>query len=1004
MKICKIKLKNIHSLKGEHQINFDQGVLADAGLFVITGPTGAGKSTLLDAITLALYNRIPRIDKSISETIIDEEGVILTKNTSDCFVEVEYLVSDVLYRSNWSIKRTKTGNLSSRMHELVDVTNNMIISSSKSEVPKENQRIIGLNYEQFIQSMVLAQGQFSKLLLAKKDERNALLEEITGTKIYRNIGKKVYERYKECEKLVREQEIRMGEIELLNEEAIQEIQLNLSNLKPQLDEKNILKKDLEKKHQVKKSILENQEKLNDLELSWKDFNLKKENFKAVQKTLEQHDTFVVFKDSITQFRQEEKNFAAANQKIDSTKVELKNAEENLNLVLNKATQFIKKEVTLTNFEATLEDFQQKVASFIEKEKEIERDGKAEASQITTRLETLARDGITIVKDENFQNKIQEQLAIINQKCQQMQVGTIAEINSKKGNLLLKKNPAALLISDRKLFDSKKENLDNLESKNSNQQKTINANNLEVLVHEKRIKELDPEVIATKKELDDSKRFKNLDSYRAELQTNSPCPLCGALEHPYQNNHEAIVLNLLEEKVLLLEKEHTFHKENHLRLKTQNDTIKTTLEKDILEVQAKQKELSVLENQIAENCKKIGWKLDHSLSDWQTELNNLEIQLEKLSQLERLLLAKPELEALESNRKQHAKLLSDYKTTANDRKAFYTGTDIYKDTNTVVTQLKELIATITRVNKELSALTENQKQLQLVIKTKEAELNLAFEPLKLNIAAVEALLLSESKANEIRNQLKDIEKTETTLHTKKKSTEEELSKLLPQDDATLHLDEIISKITTLADQTKLLEKEIWQADSKLKNNTDNLSKQKKEIAVLDSLKKDSLLWSQMNALIGDATGKKFSNFVQDLTLKQLIAYGNKRLEGFSDRYIIAVDQNADSLKVIDSYMGNTQRAVSSLSGGETFKLSLALAFGLSDLAAKNVNIESLFIDEGFGTLDPESLDQAISLLENMQNNSNKSIGIISHVGELKDRIAAKIKLTRTSGGYSKIDVE
>jgi exonuclease SbcC len=97
-------------------------------------------------------------------------------------------------------------------------------------------------------------------------------------------------------------------------------------------------------------------------------------------------------------------------------------------------------------------------------------------------------------------------------------------------------------------------------------------------------------------------------------------------------------------------------------------------------------------------------------------------------------------------------------------------------------------------------------------------------------------------------------------------------------------------------------------------------------------------------------------------------------------------------------------VSSLSGGETFKLSLALAFGLSDLAAKNVNIESLFIDEGFGTLDPESLDQAITILEEMQHKNNKSIGIISHVGELKDRIGAKIKLVSTGGGYSRIEVE
>ena len=161
---------------------------------------------------------------------------------------------------------------------------------------------------------------------------------------------------------------------------------------------------------------------------------------------------------------------------------------------------------------------------------------------------------------------------------------------------------------------------------------------------------------------------------------------------------------------------------------------------------------------------------------------------------------------------------------------------------------------------------------------------------------------------------------------------------------------------------------------------------------------------MNSIIGDANGKRFSDFVQDITLTKLIEYGNKRLKGFSDRYMLNNEGRPDTLMVIDTYMGNTKRSVTSLSGGETFMLSLALAFGLSDLAAKNIEIESLFIDEGFGTLDPDSLDQAITILENMQSDSNKSIGIISHVGELKDRIGAKIKLVRTGSGYSTIEIE
>jgi exonuclease SbcC len=113
---------------------------------------------------------------------------------------------------------------------------------------------------------------------------------------------------------------------------------------------------------------------------------------------------------------------------------------------------------------------------------------------------------------------------------------------------------------------------------------------------------------------------------------------------------------------------------------------------------------------------------------------------------------------------------------------------------------------------------------------------------------------------------------------------------------------------------------------------------------------------------------------------------------------------DSLKVFDAYMGNEVRAVKTLSGGETFMVSLAMAFALSDLAAKNIKIESIFIDEGFGTLDPETLDQAISILEKMQREDDKSIGVISHVEALKERISTQIKLEKSGAGYSSITIE
>jgi exonuclease SbcC len=166
----------------------------------------------------------------------------------------------------------------------------------------------------------------------------------------------------------------------------------------------------------------------------------------------------------------------------------------------------------------------------------------------------------------------------------------------------------------------------------------------------------------------------------------------------------------------------------------------------------------------------------------------------------------------------------------------------------------------------------------------------------------------------------------------------------------------------------------------------------------AIKKDLTIWKRLNSLMGDAQGNKFANYVQELTLEQLIQYANEHLRGLTDRYQLMPPEK-DNLRVADMHLGGTLRDVVTLSGGETFKLSLAMAFALSDLASQNVQIDSLFIDEGFGSLDPESLDDAIGVLEDIQSKGSKSIGIISHVGELNDRISAKIKLKPTGTGYS-----
>ncbi|MCF8366828.1 MAG: AAA family ATPase, partial [Bacteroidales bacterium] len=152
MKINSIKLKNIHSLKGIHEVDFVEGPLSQTGLFAIVGPTGSGKSTLLDAITLALFNATPR-SGGLSNTVIDKMGAVITRNTDEAFCEVEYESSGRVYRSRWEISRARTGKLR-EYHMSIAIKNDIgaftFLDLKRSEIPAKNTEIIGLNYDQFV--------------------------------------------------------------------------------------------------------------------------------------------------------------------------------------------------------------------------------------------------------------------------------------------------------------------------------------------------------------------------------------------------------------------------------------------------------------------------------------------------------------------------------------------------------------------------------------------------------------------------------------------------------------------------------------------------------------------------------------------------------------------------------------------------------------------------------------------------------------------------------------
>lgn len=226
MKILAVRFLNLNSLKGEHEIRFDQSPLADAGLFAITGPTGAGKTTILDAITVGLYGMAHRHNN-------ERPLELMTRHTAECFAEVEFEANGKVYRSKWHLRRSRgkaEGKIQPVHMELYDFEKDELFDLKPSEVPAMVAEICGLDYSQFLRSVMLSQGDFARFLKANPSERSSLLEKITDTGIYSDISKFAFEKakqerlkYESLEQLLQNTQLLPEEQRAAYEASIQEL-------------------------------------------------------------------------------------------------------------------------------------------------------------------------------------------------------------------------------------------------------------------------------------------------------------------------------------------------------------------------------------------------------------------------------------------------------------------------------------------------------------------------------------------------------------------------------------------------------------------------------------------------------------------------------------------------------------------------------------------------------------------------------------------------------------
>ncbi|MFQ3271304.1 MAG: exonuclease SbcC, partial [Lentimonas sp.] len=217
MKILKITFQNLNSLKGEHSIDLENGLLSEAGIFSITGPTGAGKSTILDAITLALFGKAARYEKEANP------GEMMTRGTGECAAEVLFECSKGRYTAKWTRARSRKkpdGKLQGSKREVAKADTGEILAEKLKEADTLVESLTGLDYHRFLRSVLLAQGRFKEFLDADDNERGDLLEKITGTEIYSRISKKAYQIEVEHKEAIHTANLRLDGVELKSNEAL----------------------------------------------------------------------------------------------------------------------------------------------------------------------------------------------------------------------------------------------------------------------------------------------------------------------------------------------------------------------------------------------------------------------------------------------------------------------------------------------------------------------------------------------------------------------------------------------------------------------------------------------------------------------------------------------------------------------------------------------------------------------------------------------------------------
>lgn len=986
MKILAIRGRNLASLEGDFEIDFTVEPLLSAGIFAISGPTGAGKSTLLDTMCLALFARTPRTDQAKENNVklqdVSNEQLsqsdprfLLRRGTSSGFAEVDFMaLNGHRYRTRWSVARARdkeNGRLQNPRLALYNLDKEEEEQGTRSDLQARIIDLIGLTFEQFTRSVLLAQNDFSTFLKAEQGEKASLLEKLTGTELYSAISRQIFERNARAKEAFDLIQTRIQGIELLTDEEENDLRTRLAGTEKELQRVEKAKAEQQALQEAVRSIeqqitirqRQQKEAADKLVHATELLTVARHEYeKGVEEQLQSEARFKSIQQEILQARKLDIQLDAAIRDLSHSEQQLKN-------------------VTLRKGEAE-KKYQAAVLR--------RRQGAEEIARLTAWRERYKK-----------KERIAEQLSALLlhlDAASATRSGMEAAVRSIE---TLRQEMAALnkQLSDlQQTSANKQQALKRAEADYRNLEEELKAVDAPAL--DKQIEKLRQEreqLLIEQARLEASGNIKDL---RGRLQDGQPCPVCGSTHHPFANQVPVAPVSALTLQLQdLSNKKETYvaHTRHLTRLQQQL----LQLHKELADSEAACKEMAGKQQLAASRqereeaiVKEQSTLLTQSLSaadllfgnsEWQKAwLQNPETfrktltdfarqwheNTEKLHQLERQESAqKAECESLasflpslekqaeesgqlhEKNRAAFSSLQAERKKLLNGRSADSVEQEYIRRMEELKERLKKLSATQT----EQSGIADQIRGIadQIAKDLTEASADLLWRKAALDKWTADYLDSSGGEPLEV----------------------------------------ILSRYTQ--EKTELA--------FRLRTQTENKAKVSGLQEELNVRRTESERWAKLNELAGSADGAKFRRIAQGYTLDILLNYANVQLRELTRRYRLERVPETLALQVIDRDMCDEVRTVHSLSGGESFLVSLALALGLSSLSSNRMRVESLFIDEGFGSLDAETLRVAMDALESLRTQGRK-IGVISHVQEMTERIPVRVRVSRVGNGKSVVRIE